>query len=342
MMQSGFRTGFLVLLLLLSGCLPYSCRREESTALMPADSLSREIAAAIPLDSLRLLWRSTGAPDQAMEYPRTVRFSPRDSVVVSDVERNSLFIFDSRSGVGRELNLPKLGVPYLAGFRADTMAVFNPAPLRIDFVMADEVVRSIVIRDEDRSESSLLYAAVSDTIYYKRVGPDTESFVTAVGEDGELGKRVALEGPQWRFAGQLRIWSDSLLSLSGFRPVADVISIPSGRVDSLALRGFDSPMLPRSRLFIRGSVHEAPLLTTAAAPAGDFLFVLNLRAGWLQIDVYDRDGLLQRRLSPADFSYNSAYYPQDLDVRETTPGNYQIAVVLSQPEPMVEVYEWGK
>ena len=52
-----------------------------------------------------------------MEYPRTVRFSPRDTVVVSDVERNSLFIFDSRSGAGRELNLPKLGVPYLAGFR---------------------------------------------------------------------------------------------------------------------------------------------------------------------------------------------------------------------------------
>ncbi|MEX0747371.1 MAG: hypothetical protein WD275_05165, partial [Rhodothermales bacterium] len=249
---------------------------------MPADSVSREIASAIPIDSLRLLWRSTGVPDRTMEYPRTVRFSPQDSVVVSDVERNSLFLFDASDGTGRELGLPEQGVPYLAGFRGDTIAVFNPAPLRIDLVVRNDVARSIVIRDENRSESSLLYAAVSDAVYYKRVGPDAENFVAAVDEHGDISTSVALDAPHWRLAGQLRIWGDSLLSLSGFRPVVDVISLSSGRVDTLALQGFDSPMLSRSRLFLRGSVHEAPLLTTAAAPAGDLLFVLDLRAGWLQ------------------------------------------------------------
>jgi hypothetical protein len=309
---------------------------------MPADSVSRAIAAAVPVDTLRLLWRSNGAANRAIGYPRTVRFSHRDSIVVSDVERNSLFFFDTSSGTGRELDLPELEVPYLVGFRGDTLAVFSPAPLRIDLMVGDAIVRSIAIDDEERSESSLLYVAVSDAIYYKRVDPEAENFVAIVDERGEIENRIPLDGRHWRLAGQLRTWGDSLLSLSGFRPVVDVIKVQSGGVDTLALRGFDSPMMARSRLFIRGSVHEAPLLTTSAAPSGDLLFVLNLRAGWLQIDVFDREGMLQYRLSPADRLYSSTYFPQDLDVRETAPGNYQIAVVLSQPQPMLEVYGWTK
>src|SRR5690606_14354488 len=110
-----------VLLVLLSGCLPYSCRREESTALMPADSASRQIAFETPADTLRLLWIA----GEGMEYPRTVRFSDDSAafvLYVSDVEREALLTLDARGSI--ESVIEDVPVPYLAGVRGDTIAAF--------------------------------------------------------------------------------------------------------------------------------------------------------------------------------------------------------------------------
>ena len=77
------------------------------------------------------------------------------------------------------------------------------------------------------------------------------------------------------------------MSLSGFRPVVNLLprDFRDGTTpDSLALVGFGSPMLERRYAFGQGDATEAPLLTPAAAPVGDTLFVLNLRPGWVQID----------------------------------------------------------
>jgi hypothetical protein len=109
--------------------------------------------------------------------------------------------------------------------------------------------------------------------------------------------------------------------------------------DSLALVGFDSPMLERSYAFGQGDATEAPLLTPAAAPAGDSLFVLNLRPGWVQIDVYDRQGRLQRRLVEPHDEGSPNFYPLDLDVRRTA-GGYIFAVTVRSPEPRLEVFRW--
>ncbi len=90
---------------------------------------------------------------------------------------------------------------------------------------------------------------------------------------------------------------------------------------------------------MRGDVHEPPLLSASAAPAGNLLFVLNMRAGWLQVDVFGRDGRLLRRLLPPERVYRNAFLPQDLDVR-VTPEGYEIAVVISRPEPVLQVFRW--
>jgi hypothetical protein len=109
--------------------------------------------------------------------------------------------------------------------------------------------------------------------------------------------------------------------------------------DTLSLVGFDSPMLARSHSFMRGDIHEAPLLSASAAPVGDRLFVLNMRPGWLQVDVFGRDGRLRKRLVQSTREYQSAFFPQDIDVRRTGKG-YEIAVILSEPSPEIRVLQW--
>jgi len=109
--------------------------------------------------------------------------------------------------------------------------------------------------------------------------------------------------------------------------------------DSLSLVGFDSPMLDRSRAYAQGDVDKPPLLTASAAPVGDTLFVLNLRPGWVQIDAYDRQGRLLRRLVERHDAGNSDFYPVDLDARRTN-GGYAFAVAVRSPDPQVEVFRW--
>jgi len=336
----------LIALLILSGCLPSSCRRTESTDLLPADSLSRRVAESVPADTMTLLWVASGSEDHQLEYPRTVRFGADGTVYVSDVERRSLFVFP-QEGSAREIPIPRIAVPYLAGISGDTISIFSPASLTMYRLVGGELEDSTKIQDPQRTGSSLVYGAANDMVHYKRVGPEQEGVILTLTVEGRTIDSTSLSGPHWRHAGLLKMWGDTLVSLSGFRPVVDLFSTSVraetagdlATADSLSLVGFDSPMLARSHSFMLGDIHEAPLLSASASPIGNRLFVLNMRPGWLQVDVFGRDGRLHKRLVQSTREYRSAFFPQDIDVRRTGKG-YEIAVVLSEPSPEIRVLQW--
>jgi len=328
---------------LLTGCLPYSCQPEPNEALYPSDSLSRRIAQDTPTDTLESRWDTAGPEGHPLAHPRTVRFQDDGTIAVSDVERNSLFQFGPEGRLVREITGGGFRTPYLIGTRGDTLVVFNAKTNRIDFVTEGR-------RQPDRSVSyqrpapeTLVYMLATDTtLYAKVVGQRTESFIARLNDRGASVARAPLDGPHWRYAGFLRAWADSLVSLSGFRPAVEVLPRPfrdGSAPDSLALVGFDSPMLERRHAFGQGDATEAPLLTPAAAPVGDTLFVLNLRPGWVQIDAYDRDGRLQRRLVERHEEGNPNFYPLDLDARRTDTG-YVFAVTIRSPAPRLKLFRW--
>jgi DNA-binding beta-propeller fold protein YncE len=310
---------------------------------MPSDSLSRQVAQQTPLDTLELVWSATGDSSRRLRFPRTVAFGPERQLVVSDAERNSLFAFTPNGQFVRETTIDLFDIPYLIGVRGDTLVVLNVGTDQMMLVHNGRLIRNLPVAVGRAGRSSLLYGAASDTaLYAKVVGDEVDNFVARINRSGEVMTHVPLPGPPWRHAGMLRIWGDSLLSLSGFRPVVDVLSLPltdTTQVDSMALRGFDSPMLPRSRAFVTGEVSTAPLLTAAAAPAGNRLFVLNLRPGWLQVDTYDRTGQIQHRLTQVDSVYEENFYPRDIAV-QAREGGYDIAVVFTAPEPRLALYRW--
>lgn len=327
-------------LLLVSGCLPYSCRRQESTALAPADSLSRALAPSVPMDTLALAWTRPIVAERGEAYPRTVRFGPGDDgpVYLSDAAQARVFVFDL-SGAPLAA-FAAAHIPWIAGVAADTVALFEPETPAMHFFVAGEPVGAVPIRDPERSNAALTYGAFGNgAIYYKRVDPQSGGFVAEIDDNGNIAVRHALPGPHWRHAGMLRFWGDSLLSLSGFRPVVDVLA-QGEPLDTLALRGFDSPMLARSNAWMQGEVHEAPLLTPSAAAENNLLFALNLRPGWLRIDAFDRAGRLAYRLTEPERAWNASFFPQDLDVRRRADGTYVIAVAVSNPGPELRLYRW--
>lgn len=343
-MLSARHIAYLAFLCALSGCFPTSCQRERHTALLPSDSLSRQIASQTPADTLRPLWQTSGSEMHSLEFPRTVRFGPDPPghLFVSDVERNSVFEFTADGRFVREITDEAFDIPYLAGMRGDTLVVFSAGADRIDFV-ADGRRVGPPLRVSRPTREALFYVTASDTaLYAKVVGENANDALARIGSGGALVDRVPLPGPYWRHAGFLRIWADSLLSLSGFRPVVDVLPLgftSDTPVDTMALRGFDSPMQARSRAFVKGEVNQPPLLTPSATPVGGRLFVINLRPGWLQIDTYDHVGRLQRRLSRPR-QPRREYYPHDLAVRRQADGTYLLAVVRTAPDPRLGVYRW--
>ncbi len=345
MIGSALRRGgalMLLGLLLFTGCLPYSCQRQANEALYPSDSLSRQIAQDTPADTLDSLWASTGTEAHPLTHPRTVRFGAGGGLSVSDVERNSLFRFAADGRLRRELGDEGFRTPYLTGTRGDTLVVFNAGNNRIDRVAQGRRVGTSVTYERPAPETLVYMLATDTTLYAKVVGRETDSFVARLNEEGEAVARAPLPGPHWRYAGFLRAWGGTLASLSGFRPVVDLLprDFRDGATpDSLVLMGFDSPMLERRYAFGQGDATEAPLLTPAAAPVGDTLFVLNLRPGWVQIDAYDRSGRLQRRLVERHDEGSPNFYPLDLDVRRTADG-YVFAVTIRSPEPRLEVFRW--
>ena len=331
---------FLLLLTAISGCFPTACQRRESRALFPADSLSRQIAEQTAIDTLAVLWETTGSFDHPFEYPRTVRYDTTGILYVSDAQANKIFEYEPAGVLHRIHSSPIYTIPYLAGIRGDTLLVFNPETRRIDFTIDGRSVSHTSLPDPLPDSQGLQYASSDgSSLHYKLLGEDFAGYIKFLDDKGTEQKRIPLPGPHWRHAGQLRMWGDSLLSLSAFRPVVDIVT-PAGELDSLALVGFDSPMLSRSRSFILGDVHEPPLLSPSAAATGDMLFAINLRPGWLRIDAFDRSGRLQRRLVQRDPDFSKAFYPIDLDVRKTEDGEYELAVVFVEPEPKMVVYRW--
>ena len=327
---------------LVTGCLPYSCQRTANEAVYPADSTSRRVAESVPTDSLRPVGATGGTDTHPLTYPRTVRFV-EETVVVSDAERNSLFRFGLDGTFRREVPDEAFAVPYLIGHRGDTLVVFNAEADRIDFVAEGRRLADRAVAYDRPSREALVYMLATDAhLYAKVVGQDVGAHVARLDPTGAVEARAELGGPYWRRAGFLRTWGDSLVSLSGYRPV--VHRLPRGfadgaPADSLSLVGFDSPMLERSYAYAEGDVSKPPLLSASAAAVGDRLFVLNLRPGWVQIDVYDRSGRLQRRLVEPHSGGDRGFYPLDLDVRRADAG-YRLAVAVRSPEPRLQLFRW--
>jgi hypothetical protein len=335
--------GLLLLgLLLLPGCLPYSCQRQANEALYPSDSLSRRVAQDTPADTLDSLWTFTGTRAHPLKHPRTVRFVGAGTLAVSDVERNSLFRFAADGRLVREVSDAGFRTPYLIGTRGDTLVVFNAGTNRIDRVVRGRRVGASVTYERPAPETLVYMLATNTSMYAKVVGQKTDSFIARLDDRAQPVARASLRGPHWKYAGFPRAWGDTLVSLSGFRPVVNLLprDFRAGATpDSLRLVGFDSPMLERRYAFGQGDATEAPLLTPAAAPVGDTLFVLNLRPGWVQIDVYDRTGRLQRRLVERHDEGNPGFYPLDLDARRTSDG-YVFAVTIRSPTPRLKLFRW--
>ena len=327
----------LVFCILLTGCLPSSCNRIESQSISPADSLSRTIAAGIPPDTL--------APPNVireadLEYPRTILFDQGDRIYASDTESGHIFVFGLNGNIEASFSLSNATFPYLAGWKSDSLIVFDPEAHRFHFVVNGMSIDSIVA--EKVPPKSLQYVlANEDKLYLKAVTRDTTHFLWTLDRTGNPIQESVLYGSSWEHAGFLRNFDDQLVSLSGFYPwvliwAEDLLDGP----DTLRWRGFDSPMLRRTYAFNQGQGRGAPLITSSAATAGEYWFVLNQRAGWLRVDVYDRSGMLQHILIEADPSYIKNFYPIDLAVKLNPDGTYQLAVALVAPEPSIRVYLW--
>jgi len=340
-------------LLMLTGCLPSSCQRETNEALYPADSTSRAIAQSTPVDTLERLW-STSAPDAegavSLTHPRSVRFYDDGRVAVSDVERDRVFLFSpngTRSQTVKEEDA--MDVPYLAGVRkgaageTDTLVVFSAGTNRFDLITDGRRLPGRSVAYERPAEETLVYPAASDSAYFMKVlGENVSGRIDRLNREGKRQAQRSLDGPYWRHAGGLRVWGDTLLSLAGFRPVIERLPTDFGSsapVDSTALAGFDSPMLERRYAFSQGDVERPPLLTPDAVPLGDSLYVLNLRPGWIRVDVYDRSGRLQGALVEPHEGGNPNFNVVALDVRRDGEA-LVIAVALRSPEPALEVYRW--
>lgn len=335
---------FLLVAFVMTSCLPSSCRREGPEALFPADSLSRNVAALAPADTVEAVWGTTGTEDHPMEFPRTVQYDGANRIYVSDARRNSLFAFDTTGTFIQEITADAFDIPYLAGARGDTLIVYNAGTDQVTFLQGGTVVGQQAVTIDRPQRETLLYVAATDTaLYVKVVGEEIEGYIARLGDDRATEARAPLPGPHWRHAGFLEVWGDSLLSLSGFRPVVDILPLGfdgGAMLDTMALVGFDSPMLARSRAFSEGDVARAPLLSASADPAGDRLFVLNMRPGWVQVDVYDRSGQLEHRIVEDSLTYQNNFYPRDLAVWPAGSGAYALAVTLTAPEPQLKLFRW--
>ncbi len=322
---------------LLAGCLPSSCNRIESQAISPPDSLSRAIAAQTLPDTLTPPEVIRGTD---LKYPRSILFGKDDQIWAGDTENGTVFVFNLEGTLEKSFSLPNTTFPYLAGWRSDSLVIFAPETHQFHFVVNTASVASIVVQNVP--PKSLQYAlATEDALYLKAVTRDTTHFLWALGQAGNPIQESVLHGSSWEYAGFLRNFEGQLVSLSGFYPWAltwseDLLNPP----DTLRWRGFDSPMLRRTYAFDQGQGRGAPLITSSAAEAGEFWFVLNQRAGWLRVDVYNHAGMLRHILVEANPGYLKNFYPIDLAAKLNPDGTYQLAVALVAPEPSIHVYQW--
>lgn len=328
--------------LLASGCLP-GHQRTTPRELFPADSLSRQIAAAAPVDTLALVWR-TRLPE-AIRSPLTLGWVD-DRIVVADLQTGALHAL---SGAGQHVGTfsdPRLEFPLIAGMHGDTVAVLSRGRSEVLFVSFDGDGDARVAGSVPVPQGRNLVAHWSGGhLFVKRADDERGSAVSRIGAEGSVLAEYPLPGPEWRHIGFLRVWGDTLLSLSGYRPVVDVLpkdAAPGARLDTLALMGFDSPQLAHSRSFVLGERREPPLLVPAAAAAGERLFVLNARPGWVHVDVFRRgDGelRLERSLLSPDPGVDRNFFASDVRARRID-GGYEFIVLEARPLRSVVKYRW--
>lgn len=333
-----------VLAVALGGCLP-SSQRQNDRSISAADSASAAFAATVPVDTLAVVWTASVPADDPMPVPSSLAWVG-EALAVVETQEGSVRRF---SGVGAYLDRTDLGgesFPYVAGTRGDTLVVLARGRDRLLWVIpGGGVVREVPVP----AGASAALAAPGRLAARIGGGPDARPpEVVRLGEDGAVLGRHAIRGADWRAVGRLRSWGDTLIALSGYRPVVDVLpGVGGAALDTLVLEGFASPQLVRAAQFARGEVDEPPLLTSSAAALGDALFVLNLRADHVRVDVYGRDGRLRRVLvSPGPYRLETEV-ALDLAAREGADGSVELAVLLSRPpglmrEPAsrVVLYRW--
>lgn len=318
------------------GCFPYACNRTETRAIAPADSVSRALAAATAVDTLEVL----GDVGGAFEHPRTVAYGPDGVLWYTDTGRNSVTRVDS-TGRATESIPGDFEFPYLAGFRGGTPVVYAAGPRRLVGLDDDGAEAWSQPMPKDGPEKgALTYALATDrAAWFKVLGEEYGGLIVALDSAGAETGRRPLPGSWWRWAGFLRTWRGEAWSLSGYRPMLHRIGETLG--DSLALAGFDSPMLARLRSFERGDADAPPLLTASAAGVDSLLFVLNMRPGWLNVDVYGHDGSLRRVLTEPNPGFDKNFFPTDIAARALPGGAYEIAVTVTEPEAGVRRYRWA-
>jgi hypothetical protein len=324
-----------LLSLLTTGCLP-SSRRGQTVALLPSDSLSRRAAAGAEVDTLRREWV---ASEDGLQLPTSIAWMPPDSgaaagrLVVADTRAGALRMYDAADGSVVDTPGPAvtLAFPYIAGASGDSLVVLLRGEDRLVWVPIDggpiRVARSVPI------PAGATAAVATDAGLWVKRADERRAWLVRLRSDGREAARHPLPGPSWRRIGFLRARGDTLLSLSGYRPVVDVVAPtrPNGRPpDTLALVGFDSPQLLRSHRYIRGEVDQPPLLTSAAVPLGDQLLVINLRGDELRIDVFGWDGRLQRALVYPAVAETRDGFPVDLAARRHG-SDVLLALVMQRP-----------
>jgi hypothetical protein len=310
-----FLAGFAIVLW---GCSPFS-RKSEPKVLFPADSLSRDIAASVPVEALALDWRTNGGESA---YFSSILLGPDTTIWTGDLGRQSVRRFKLDGS-----ELPATGgftYPYLSGLRGRDVAVFDAGSNRVIFVNDPTSGVDLPATGEESAALSRQVALLDNVVYLKDAQPGQTTIYRLNTAGGDHEVLATLPGPVWHHFGVLRPWRGKLVSVSSYRPTLQTVE--EGRIDSLHLDGFDSPMLARVRSYTLGEIDEPPLIISGVYGVGDNLYVLNLRPGYVRIDVFNADARLTRILQ-YESPEPTGFTPVDLVV--TTDADTSRAFVAS-------------
>ncbi len=278
------------------------------------------------------------AEENLLVHPRTLGYDPMGVLWVTDTGNHTLLAFDE-SGELLSADTLQGSIPYLAGFSGDSVYVYSPLDHSVYVRSSTGISGPIELEGDFPETAALSYVVKTPSGFVSKVvAQEFSGYLGVHNSGGALLERVPLEGPAWRYAGLLRESTGVVYSLAGYRPVLD--RLRGGLLDSLILVGYDSPMLARSLQFMRGTTNQPPLLMASASIAGDFMFVLNMRPGWLNIDVYNLEGRLQFILTQPDPSFSPDFYPSDIAVRRWGSDGFEIAVAMTKFQPRIERYRW--
>jgi hypothetical protein len=276
----------------LAGCLPFG-NQSEPTELYPADSLSKRLAADIESTPLRIDFRLE--PDTA-SYFASMQLGPDSTVWIGNLASGSIDRFTLAGQPLESIRHTEMTYPYLSGAVDSTVYVYDAGSERLITVNHGVVddVRDLPVRAGAMNLARSI-AVFGNHVYVKDTGRGDAATLTVLtrSDPTSLPNRTRLRGEAWRYHGVMRPWNGRITGSSAFQPVLYMFQ-PSWPVDSLRLKGFDSPMLARSRAFALGDVSDPPLMISAFSASGANLFVLNVRPGTIRIDEYDAKGVLQR------------------------------------------------